>query len=630
VQPVHRGYDVARNIDGPESEVVLCSARLVPHPACAVFQGSRLSFSLSHATTVFGQNRQCNRKKIMKIQHRIILWLALPVLLTINLQPSTLLAQGTAFTYQGRLNGGGQPANGSYDLQFTLYATNVNGSPAAGPVTNLATTVSNGLFTATVDFGAGVFNGAEYWLDVAVRTNGTGAFTELTPRQTLTPAPYALYAASASAAGLNGTIPAAQLPATVVTNNQAGVTLGNLTVSGNLTLPGTTAASGIIYSGGSTLLDAYGSGNFFAGPNAGNLTMSGTDNTGIGVSALSANTSGSVNAANGYQALYSNTTGTGNTANGYKALLDNTSGNWNTANGFYALYFNTNGYWNTANGGWALMRNTSGYWNTANGISALYNNTSGWGNTANGAFALIYNTNGDYNTADGISALYNNTSGSNNTANGGWALSDNTSGNNNTAIGYEALCNNSSGSNNIALGFMAGYNLTTGSSNIDIGNLGTSTDNNIIRIGTQGIQTATYLAGIYGATTSGGSAVYVDANGQLGTATSSRRFKQNIQPMGEASDVLLALRPVTFHYKPEIDRQGLPQFGLVAEEVAQVDPDLIVRDKDGQPYSVRYEQVNAMLLNEFLKEHRKVEALEQSVAELRAAVEKLSHKPEVP
>ena len=162
----------------------------------------------------------------MKTHHRIIQWLALLALVTFNPQLSTAHAQGTAFSYQGKLNSNGQSANGSYDLQFTLYATSVNGSPVAGPVTNLATTVSNGLFTTTVDFGAGVFNGTEYWLDIAVRTNGVGAFTELTPREQILPTPYAIFANTASnlsgtlpAVQLSGTVPLAQLPGTLVTNN---------------------------------------------------------------------------------------------------------------------------------------------------------------------------------------------------------------------------------------------------------------------------------------------------------------------------------------------------------------------------------------------------------------------------
>jgi hypothetical protein len=189
------------------------------------------------------------------------------------------------------------------------------------------------------------------------------------------------------------------------------------------------------------------------------------------------------------------------------------------------------------------------------------------------------------------------------------------------------------GNGNLGLGYQAGANLFAGNNNIDIANPGVSGDGNTIRIGIQGVQTSTFIAGIMGATVAGGSAVYVATNGQIGTRTSSERFKQDIRNMDGQSDVLLALRPVTFRYKPEVDREGIPQFGLVAEEVAKVDPDLVLRDEQQRIYSVRYEAVNAMLLNEFLKEHRTVEAqnteiegLKQSVAELKAMVEKLAGK----
>jgi trimeric autotransporter adhesin len=164
---------------------------------------------------------------------------------------------------------------------------------------------------------------------------------------------------------------------------------------------------------------------------------------------------------------------------------------------------------------------------------------------------------------------------------------------------------NTTGSNNIALGNAAGSDLTTGNNNIDIGNIGVSAESNSIRIGTQGTQTATYVAGIFGATVMDGVSVYVATDGHLGTVISSVRFKKDIQPMDKASEAILALKPVTFHYKT--DSMGRSQFGLIAEEVAKVNPDLVVQDKDGKPYTVRYDQVNAMLLNEFLKEHKRVE-----------------------
>src|SRR4029077_12133718 len=208
--------------------------------------------------------------------------------------------------------------------------------------------------------------------------------------------------------------------------------------------------------------------------------------------------------------------------------------------------------------------------------------------------------------------LFNNTAGSFNTASGENALRNDT-GSSNTAMGIQALNNNTSGSNNTALGALASQNLTTGNNNIDIGSnvLGTAGESGKIRIGKQGTQNGTFIAGIFGVTMTG-SPVVVNSSGKLGVSgTSSIRFKKAVKPMDKASEAILQLEPVTFRYKEEIDPDGIPQFGLVAEEVEKVNPDLITRDEEGKPATVRYEAVNAMLLNEFLKEHRKVEEQER-------------------
>lgn len=246
-----------------------------------------------------------------------------------------------------------------------------------------------------------------------------------------------------------------------------------------------------------------------------------------------------------------------------------------------------------------------------------------------GAAALLLNTTGHNNTAVGTDALVYNDTGNFNTAHGAVALLSNTTGNYNTAIGVQALANNTAGHGNIALGESAGVNLTTGNSNIDIGSTGVAGESGTIRIGINAVQSRAFIAGIRGATTGNANAipVLIDSVGQLGTMSSSRRFKQEIKPMDKASETIHALKPVTFHYKS--DSTGAPQFGLIAEEVAEVNPDLVVRDENGEIYTVRYEAVNAMLLNEFLKEHnafmdqkRKVEKLEATVADLVATVKK--------
>jgi len=296
--------------------------------------------------------------------------------------------------------------------------------------------------------------------------------------------------------------------------------------------------------------------------------------------------------------------------------LSNTTGTFNTANGAFALFSNTTGLQNTANGTVTLVNNVTGSANSAFGAFALNNNFFGDSNTAIGTNALQFNFNGSGNTATGAAALLLNTTGTENTATGFAALQFNDSGFLNTAIGYQALLNNTGGAGNTALGYGAGQNLTIGDDNICIGNDGVAGDGGTIRVGRSFIG-ATYIAGIFGQTSSGGTGVFINSDGKLGTTTSCRRFKEEVKPMERASEVLFELKPVTFRYKKGIDPQGIPQFGLVAEEVAEVNPDLVVRDKNGEIYSVRYEQINAMLLNEFLKAHRKVQEQEATIEQLK-------------
>ena len=269
---------------------------------------------------------------------------------------------------------------------------------------------------------------------------------------------------------------------------------------------------------------------------------------------------------------------------------------------------------NTAVGTGALLNVTTGEDNTALGFRALNENTQGKFNTAIGSAALRENVAAHRNTATGFHALFKHRVGTDNTANGFFALRQNDD-NRNTAVGSSAL-QNTAGNNNTALGNAAGLNLTTGNNNIDIGNRGVAGESNTIRVGDVD-QARTFIAGISGARVTG-APVSVNAGGQLGVATSSARFKDEIQPMGKASEAIFALKPVTFHYKKDLDPDGIPQFGLVAEELARVNPNLVVRDAEGKPYTVRYDAVNAMLLNEFLKEHRKVEDLESALAQLTA------------
>ncbi len=329
----------------------------------------------------------------------------------------------------------------------------------------------------------------------------------------------------------------------------------------------------------------------------------GSFNTGVGAGTLLANTADN-NTATGAGALLSNTTGSQDTATGAFALFSNTTGGANNAFGDSALFSNTTG---GLNGYGALYSNTTSDGNTATGALALYSN-SGIQNTANGYGALASNSTGGENTADGYAALINNTTGTENTANGVFALNHNTDGSGNTAIGWDALLNNTTGFENTALGEAAGSAVITAGHVLCLDHSGGDVSN------------TTWIGHVYNTTTQSGTTlpVVISDQGQLGSPSSSRRFKKNIQPMDKASESILALKPVTFHYKT--DTRNIAQFGLVAEEVAEVNPDLVVRDENGEIYTVRYDAVNAMLLNEFLKDHTKIEEQQATIAELKSTV----------
>jgi uncharacterized coiled-coil protein SlyX len=387
------------------------------------------------------------------------------------------------------------------------------------------------------------------------------------------------------------------------------------------------------------------------GKNALKNVSGGVANSAFGWYTLFADTTGNFNTALGAGALVLNNADS-NTAVGTAALILNTvgagldTGKENTAVGTAALVFNSggpnnfDGSFNGAVGAFALNQNTIGAGNNAFGNSALFSNIDGSENTAIGDVALTFNIGtvttkgeGSANTAVGGGALYSNTSGSSNDAVGFNALQNNTVGLFNQALGSLALASNVDGASNIAIGDSAFADNVSGSFNTVIGDLaggGVEGDDNIyigatsglpgggsesgtIRIGDPTFVTACFIAGINGVAVTG-TPVVVDANGQLGVAVSSARFKENVQPMDKASESILSLKPVTFRYKKSIDAKGTPQFGLLAEEVAKVNPDLVIYDRDGKPYTVRYEAVNAMLLNEFLKEHHTVQDLKATVA----------------
>jgi hypothetical protein len=339
------------------------------------------------------------------------------------------------------------------------------------------------------------------------------------------------------------------------------------------------------------------------------------NSTAVGDSALYSLGSGNDNTAIGCDSLYYLITGTNNVALGYDAALDLTNGSYNTALGYKTLEHSTNENDDVAIGYEALQNDNASFngkgENTAVGFQALQLNSTGYQNTAVGYLALQSNTVAQQNVAVGNDALHSYTD-------------DDAGDGQNTAVGTSALYGLTSGSDNTAIGPGAGQELGSGSDNIHIGSYGAPGDNGAIRIGDPNLQTSeTLIAGIFGTTLPGseGVPVYINESGQLGTATSSRRFKDNIKTMASESEAIYGLRPVTFKYKADIDPKGAPEFGLIAEEVDQVDPNLVVRDGQNQIYTVRYDAVNAMLLNEFLKEHREVEGQEARIKEQQTEIQ---------
>jgi hypothetical protein len=390
----------------------------------------------------------------------------------------------------------------------------------------------------------------------------------------------------------------------------------NSAFGSNALLSNTTGGGNTADGSGALESNTFGSGNTADGA-AALSNSTGIQNTAIGVEALFSNTAGNQNTAVGAFALGSilpppsllPNTGNDNTAIGFSALRGNTTGDFNIAVGFNAGYNLTTGSNNTATGSAALSGSTTGTQNTGNQ------------NTADGSAALSGNTTRNENTADGSTALSGNTTGNQNTADGSAALCANTTGNENTADGSTALCGNSTGSRNIAVGANAGSHLTTGDNNIDIGNPGFTGESNVIRIGTKGVQTRAVIAGISGTPLFVGAPVLVNGNGRLGVPASSARFKRDIHDMAEASAGLFRLRPVSFRYKE--DATGARQYGLIAEEVEQVYPELVTHDEHGKIMSVRYDMLPALLLNEVQKLAKEDGQKDVQIAELRKQIVKM-------
>jgi hypothetical protein len=553
--------------------------------------------------------------------------------------------------------------SGTVSITFTLYE-NEQGGTALWSETDNVQVDAQGHYTALLGSASpqglplSLFTTVQaHWLAVQPLLQGLGE----QPRVLLVSAPYALKAGDAETVG--GLLPSAFVrtdassgtsETTTVTNTAtqgSAPPLGTVSsfgtppakprpplqqyynasvgykIGGNavLTEPGGPTDANIAVGYQALLSNTTGNDNTASGAYTLNSNTTGSNNTANGFEALRSNTTGSHNTANGSQALFNNTTGDTNTASGFQALSNNATGSENTANGVQALYSNTLGILNTASGFQALSSNTTGSYNAASGAYALYRNTTGASNTASGFQTLMENTTGGNNTAYGLQALDFNTTGSNNTASGEDALFSNTTGSTNTANGYFALPFNSTGSNNIAIGYRAAANVSGGNSNnIEVGSTGSSGDSGTVRIGCTSTaqcaggfgteQTSFFVAGVRGVITGQNNAVpvLIDSNGQLGTVSSSRRYKEDIRAMGGASEGLMRLRPVTFRYKKPFDDGSKPiQYGLIAEEVAEVYPDLVARSADGQIETVKYQLLDPMLLNEVQRQQAEINGLQE-------------------
>ena len=589
---------------------------------------------------------------------------------------------GTGFTGTGQFKFAIIDASGGTSY-WSNDGTSTSGSQ---PAAAISLPVSNGVYslllgdvalTNMTALPASVFTNADVRLRVWFN-DGVNGWSLLSPDQRLSAVGYSFMAANVA----DGAVTSAKLASGLTLGGTATLTGSlDLPVSSGPSegtilqdaapLLHTYGTDNLFLGGDAGNFTTSGSGNTGIGAQSLKNSTSGRYNTALGTSALLSTTSGEANTALGHQSLNLNITGSHNTAAGLYALKDNTAsfnsafgsgslqnnttGTSNAAFGEGALYANTNGNSLSAFGRGTLYLNTTGTSNTAVGNLALYSNTTGNNNVAIGANALVANTTASGVTAIGVDALKSHTIGQYNTAVGYAALSSNVAGVSNTAVGFEALFRNTAGYNTaigdralrecttgernivigydagsnmttanhcIVIGYEAGSSMTTASNCIVIGNAGRQSGYGDIRIGTNEMHTRTYIAGISDSNV-GDLRVYVNSLGQLGTQSSSRRFKHQIVDMGTSSEVILAMRPVSFRYKVDLDAEQLPQYGLIAEEVAELDPLLVVRNEDGDIQSVRYEQVNAMLLNEFLKSHRQAEARDAEVEAMKKQLQEM-------
>lgn len=515
----------------------------------------------------------------------------------INIGLVAACAQSTVFTYQGRLDVNGDPVSGTYDFRFRLATDPFGNNYVGSSVLIGGQSITNGLFTVQLDFGSGAFTGNNYWLEVNVRTNGPGGYTLLSPLQPITPVPYAIFSTTANNA-LNATSASSAAKATTATTADAVAANGvNTFAIKNEAVTSAKIAGGQVVksltASGNTLYDNV---TLVAGNNV-TITPSGQTLT---IAAAGGQAVTSLNGLQGEVTLSGTSELTVSTGAG-TLMLGVTAASANTANTM-------------------VKRDIDGGFSAGTVTLGGNLNLQGSGIVYLGNRTFLHGS-GSWNFFGGIGAGNLSAAGIDNVGVGGLALSQST-GNANTAIGYNAMSGNNTGHANIALGVGAGSKLTTGKYNICIGNSGVAGDDGTTRIGDEHTY-STVIAGIYGNNIANAIPVYISPAGSLGTSPSSVKYKEDIESMSSASEVLYDLKPVTFRYKPSIDPQGIRQFGLVAEDVDKVDPRLVVRDEEHGIYTVRYQAVDAMLLNEFIKEHRKRLAQDEEIKGLKERLDRL-------
>jgi hypothetical protein len=558
---------------------------------------------------------------------RILLLVTAISLLTVN---ANLRAQGTAFMYQGQLENNGSPANGTFNLTFTLFnTTNIGVTAVAGPVALNDINVANGLFTVLIDFGPGVFTGQTSWLEIGVEASGASSFTTLAPRQELTPAPGAIFASTAG--NLSGTLPTSQLSGTVGNSQLADSSItvtagtglsggGTVPLGGSITLNASASASGV--------LSVTGNADITATTVSGDVTLGDTATTNDTPNLIvKRDATGSFSAdyvsLDGGLVFPASTTGPDIMFAG-NDLLFYGDDNGNFFSGENAGGSTTTGVLNTGVVYGALASNEGGSNNVATGYGALYSMTSGYDNTGFGFASLYLNTTGLFNTAIGYEALFANSTGRNNTAIGDLALSDDTTPYFNTAVGVLALGHSLAGSNNIAVGAEAGLNFASDeSANIDIGNPGTAGESGVTRIGVDSVQKKCYLAGT------------VYANGVA--LTSDRNAKTNFKPVDfQAVLAKVVSLPVSqWNYKTDSD--AVEHIGPMAQDfqaafqLSDDDTHISVVDEGGVALAAihglnqKLDEKDAEI--EMLKaKASQVDSLESRLAELERLVQSLTQK----